>query len=35
MFVQLHLHGLLRTALLLSALGAVMLAALGSGPGTV
>ncbi len=35
MFVQLHLQGLSRTALLLSAVGAVMLAALGSAPGAV
>jgi hypothetical protein len=35
MFMQLHLQGLSRTALLLSAIGAVLLAALGSGPGAV
>jgi len=35
MFVQLHLQGLSRTALLLSAIGAVLLAALGSAPGPV
>jgi hypothetical protein len=35
MFVQLHLQGLSRTALLISAVGAVMLAVLGAAPGTV
>jgi hypothetical protein len=35
MFVQLHLQGLSRTALLISAVGAVMLAVLGSAPGAV
>ncbi len=35
MFVQLHLQGLSRTALLVSAVGAVMFAVLGSAPGAV
>ena len=35
MFVQLHLQGLSRTALLLSAAGAVMFAMLGGSPGAV
>jgi len=35
MFMQLHLQGLSRTALLISAVGAVMLAVLGSAPGAV
>ena len=35
MFVQLHLQGFSRTALLLSGVGAMLLALLGSGPGAV
>lgn len=32
MFVQLHLLGLARTALIVSAMGAMLLASLGAGP---
>jgi hypothetical protein len=35
MFVQLHLDGLLRTALIISAVGAMLLALLAAGPGAV
>ena len=35
MFVQLHLDALARTALLLSGIGAILLALLGAAPGAV
>ena len=35
MFVQLHLDGLSRTALLISGVGAILLALLAGGPGAV
>jgi hypothetical protein len=35
MFMQLHLQGLSRTALLISGVGAILLALLGAAPGAV